>query len=74
MTRRWTGTPVAVDGKRKLRPGFGKPVVLESDRVARLLTESARLAAGTTPDVFEKVAVTLVAELTERDGPDVIFD
>jgi len=54
MTRRWTGTPVAVDGKRKLRPGFGKPVVLESDRVARLLTESARLAAGTTPDVSRR--------------------
>jgi hypothetical protein len=38
------------------------------------MMESTWPAVGRTPDVSEKVAVKLVAAMTERDGTEVIYD
>jgi hypothetical protein len=59
---------------KPLRPGYGKPVVVESERAARVLTEAARLNASKTPDVDERTARRLVAEINEREGHRVDYD
>jgi hypothetical protein len=60
--------------REPLRPGFGKPVAIEKEWVARALTEAARLNASKTPDVDDSTAEELVARLNEEVDREVDYD